>query len=302
MSGITESTSFISYTPTEVREIGRGITAELSQDIIENLLEIKLNNRFIRRKSPIKLRYTMTTSAADAWRQEKEEDADISDENKFLENLNSNLNKLSEANYNIIEEDLIKLFEENTDRKFKNISLDTIFLKSISEHTYSFLYAKLITVLINIYGVEFKTDVLEKTESFYETNISKTFLIDTSKITYDELCNINKEKSRLIGSFTFIGGLYENDIIKNPIVLKYFNTLMSSIDNDENESIEKYVECLCMLVSKIGKKLEKELDDSFDELIMNKLTVISNNKTKYKPRTRFLIMDLFDLRKRNWGE
>ena len=45
---------------------------------------------------------------------------------------------------------------------------------------------------------------------------------------------------------------------------------------------------------------EKELDDKFDELIINKLKQISDNRKKYKPRTRFLILDLFDLRDNKW--
>ena len=59
--------------------------------------------------------------------------------------------------------------------------------------------------------------------------INKKFYIeDHTSISYDDLCARNKEKSKLLGIFSFIGGLYENGIIEYPIVMKYFNTLLES--------------------------------------------------------------------------
>ena len=60
----------LTYSSETIRAIGENITAILDPEIITNLLEIKINNRFIRKRSPIKLRYSMGKSAADTWRKE----------------------------------------------------------------------------------------------------------------------------------------------------------------------------------------------------------------------------------------
>ena len=64
-------TSIITYSPETIRSIGESISAVLEPDIIKSLMEIKLNNKFIRRRSPIKLKYTMNKSTVETWRNEK---------------------------------------------------------------------------------------------------------------------------------------------------------------------------------------------------------------------------------------
>ena len=293
----------ITYSSETIRAIGENITATLDPEIIKNLLEIKINNRFIRKRSPIKLRYSMGKSAADTWRKEKEEE-DISKEDQFQEALNSNLNKLSEGNYALISEKILEVIKNNLDDdKYKTMVLEIILNKSISEQSFSTLYAKLIKDIIEIYGEEFQKSILKKTEDFYENNIIKTFTYDQSNISYDEMCKINKQKKHLIGSFTFIGCLYKHEIVGSDLVLKYFNTLQeSTITNSSSNDIEKYIECLTTLVSTIGGKMEEEEPEEFNEKIINPLEQISKDKTKFKPRSRFMVLDLFDLRKRNWEQ
>ena len=84
--------------------------------------------------------------------------------------------------------------------------------------------------------------------------------------------------------------------------MKYFNILLkSSLNTDDDPvNLENYIECMITLITNIGKKLESELNEDFDKLIINNLKLISQNKEKYKPRTRFLVMDLLDLRKNKW--
>ena len=291
--------NYICYTPQLIEEIAKNIQTELSPEIIVNLLEIKQNNKFIKKRSPIKLKYTMKTSIADTWRNEKLEQT-ISDKDKFIEDLNGNLNKLSEGNYNIIKDAIKNLILENKD-KYKDLLLDLIFKKSISEKTYTTLYAKLLALLIEIYGDSFKNCILQKTEEFYEEKITINLLNDNDN--YDIFCENNKQKSKILGIFTFLGGLYENKIIEYTIIMKYFDILLESSLNISNPgiNIENYVECMVTLITKIGYKLELELEkETFDNLVMDKLVKISKDIKNYKPRTRFLIMDLIDLRNNKW--
>ena len=117
------------------------------------------------------------------------------------------------------------------------------------------------------------------------------------------MCKLNKEKAKLLGSFTFIGGLYANNVVDINLVLKYFDILVNTILNveiGEQETLDKYVECLSTLLNSIGRKLEDELSDTFDEKIMSNLRDMVGNKKKFKPRTRFMIMDIIDNQKKGW--
>ena len=298
-----QTSKVIVYDPETIQCIGSNITAILEKEVIESLMEIKINNRFIRRRSPIKLKYTMNKSVAATWRNEKENKDSVSDENRFTEELNTELNKLSESNFEIIKDTLKSILEKNPGELFRNLAIDNLFNKSINETTYSFLYAKLVDMIIEVYGEDVKMMILDRVESFYSENIDKKFVTNDPNISYEELCKLNKEKAKLLGSFTFIGGLYANDVVDVNLVLKYFDILVNTIINveiSEQETLDKYVECLSTLLNSIGNKLEDELSETFDEKIMSNLRDMVGNKKKFKPRTRFMIMDIIDNQKKGW--
>jgi len=292
--------NYIRYTPEFIENLSKTIDTELSPDIILNLLEIKQNNKFIKKRSPIKLKYTMKTNLAEIWRNEKIDES-LSNENKFIEEINGNLNKLSDGNYTLIETKMYDLIINNKDN-YKDLLIDIFFKKSISEKTFTSLYAKLCLVFIKIYGDSFKASILEKVESIYEEKINVNFSNYSQEDNYEIFCQKNKEKSKLLGIFTFIGSLYEYDIIEYHLVMKYFNILLKSSCNfdDEQANLENYIECMITLITNIGKKLELELKKDFDTLIINNLRLIAENKVVYKPRTRFLVMDLLDLKNNKW--
>lgn len=302
MTQVETFSNIVQYTPLFILDLSESITTLLDDDIIKNLLEIKNNNKFIRRKSPIKLRYVMENSLANVWRAQKEQGEMGINVETYTEKINSLLNKVSERNFNTISVEIVEFVKLNIERDWMKITLYTIFDKCILESLYSSLYAKLLKMLIEVYGDEFRKIILEKTEDFYENNITKVFYIENNvDISYSDLCDRNKEKSKLLGSFSLIGGLYEQDILHHNIVLKYFNVLLdSSLENGgDSNSVEKYIECLLALVEKVGYKLEMELKDTFNSLIIDKLKQITKNKS-FKPRVRFLVMDLFDLHNNHW--
>jgi len=298
-----QTSKVLVYEPETIQCIGSNITATLAKEVIDSLMEIKINNRFIRRRSPIKLKYTMNKSVAATWRNEKENKDAVSDENRFSEKLNTELNKLSESNFEIIKDALKSILQSNSDELYRDLAIESLFSKSINETTYSFLYAKLLDMIIDVYGQDVKKMILDRVESFYSENIDKKFATTDPNITYDKLCELNKEKSKLLGSFTFIGGLYANNIVDFNLVIKYYDILVNTILNveiNEQETLDKYVECLSTLLNSIGKKLENQLGEQFDEKIMNNIREIVANKAKFKPRTRFMVMDIIDNQKRGW--
>lgn len=295
--------SFVSYTPDEIRLIGQYITELLDIETINSLKEIKENNLFIRRKSPVKLKYTLPESVAVQWRKEKEIGNQLNELDLFKEKLNSNLNKISNSNFEIIKNNIENLINTNNKSlEYQNACLEIIFDKSINESNFGKLYSRVCDFIIEIYGENFRNLIIDKCNDFYKNNIVRVFNSEQFKnVNYEELCNLNKEKSKLIGSFIFMGGLYNNSIINYDFIINYFNILIDSLFDKSNENdYEKYIECLVNFTENIGKKMEEELGEDFKTVVLDKLLEIKNNRSKFKPRSRFLIMDLIDLHSKNW--
>ena len=180
--------------------------------------------------------------------------------------------------------------------KKRNSILEIMFDKSIKQSSYVGIYAKLIVNLISIYGDDLKDKLLEKAETFYKENIEKVFEIEN----YDDVCSSNKNKAELLGNFLFIGELYINEIVERGFIEKYIKILIDCALDSSFEDIERYVECLLNLMIKVGKKLEQEQGSVFKSFIMDKLQIMYESKDKFKPRLRFLVLDVIDLWKNRW--
>ena len=80
-----------------INDLALQFSAILDKDIQDNLLEIKKMNKFIRRRSPLRLKYKI--SVADKWRDNRINSDSVSDYDKYNNSLISNLNKISNVNY-----------------------------------------------------------------------------------------------------------------------------------------------------------------------------------------------------------
>lgn len=288
----------LKYSISELTEIGSDIDAILSQNIIDSLMEIKNNNKFIKRTSALRLEYTIDTTTSTQWRNEKQDEI-ISEEGLFDGTINSNLNKITNSNFDKISKIIIDTIITYKDRNEYMVRLlDMIFDKSINHPTYTNIYSKLCVQIIDIVGESFKDDIILKVNTFYKDTIIKNFEFNQNDVTYDEMCKINKEKFQLTGSFIFIGSLYMNDLITKDNVLEYYTTLLGTIQKEDDKEIShKYIECLSKLVTTIGDKLYREIGDTFDTIILDEINLLSTDKKKYKSKSRFMLQDILDLKK-----
>ena len=91
-----DSENIVVYDIDFINKLSSTFNAILDIDIQNNLLEIKKNNKFIRRRSPIRLKYQI--SVADKWRDSRLNN-NIEKDDKYKNSLISNLNKISNVNY-----------------------------------------------------------------------------------------------------------------------------------------------------------------------------------------------------------
>jgi len=134
------SNDIIRYTIEQINLIESKIDTVLDDEIIQKLLEIKQNNRFLKKTTPVRLKYSMITETANKWKEAKLDNT--REEEHFRESINLNLNKVSIKFYDsIVEKILASIYEYGLD-KSKDIILDLIFSKSINEKQYANLYCK----------------------------------------------------------------------------------------------------------------------------------------------------------------
>jgi len=290
--------SIVRYDIDFISNLCKKITTKLDEATMKKLMEIKINNRFITESNPLILKYVMEKETANVWRNEKENNTQDG-VTLFNETLNSNLNKITDANFGDIQSKILESIDKLgvIDSVYKESILDIIFNKSITQHTYAHLYSKLLVTLIGILGDDFKVDLLNKIKSFYKNNIEKEF----SESSYDEICSGNKNKYKLLGNFIFMGELYINNIIDKLVILQYLEILFNcSFNSKDIDNVDRYIESLLNLIKTIGLKLENEIGEEFIGLVIDKLKTITANKDRFKSRLRFLVMDIIDLHKSKW--
>ena len=129
---------------------------------------------------------------------------------------------------------------------------------------------------------------------------------DKKKQLEDELEDlINKNRRRSLGNIRFIGELFKLRILSAKIMHQCILRLLSQPEDEES------LECLCRLLSTIGKELEtpavqagaaRNASDPSLEKMNSYFSSLDSivQKRKVSNRIRFMIQDVIDLRRSQW--
>lgn len=296
---IESSGGVIVYEYDFIENLAKSFNAVLDEDVLNNLLEIKKTNKFIRRRSPLKLSYKMT--AADTWRKERENSDNDSD--NFTKNLISNLNKISEINYPQIATKISDIYQALLTEDSRKSFVKCICDKAITENIYSGLYAQLINNLSKLNDVEDEKlidSVLEFCNDFFEkfntTNIEELQDIND----YEKLCSIMKTKTQMIGGYIFIANLYKFNIVSYDTVFKNYKLLISLTKNAPKDYVGKYIDAIVSILSNCGSKLENDFPNVFKDNFMAICYELSKENDTLVPKYRFKLMDICDKYENNW--
>ncbi|KAG0719879.1 Eukaryotic translation initiation factor 4 gamma 3 [Chionoecetes opilio] len=237
--------------------------------------------------------------------------------------MRSILNKLTPEKFNKLM-DTVKTMPINTTERLSAV-IDLIFEKAVDEQGFSSTYAQMCQVLslMSVKGsgseantskqseVKFRNLIINKCQKEFEKDNTEDFRAEktkeidacsdpdekkllTHKLDYEE----TKMRKRSVGNIRFIGELYKLRMLTSPIMMRIIGTLLERGD-------EESLECLCKLLSTIGKILETQCAQqpkAMSELekylkVMDKL---AHGKSNIVTRVKFLMMDVIDLRQNNW--
>jgi hypothetical protein len=198
------------------------------------------------------------------------------DKETLQKKINSDLNKLSEKNFDLI---FTKINEMLKNREVLiEYSINNLINKALLQPLFIELYAKFYSKIYN-----------KETHKIFNNVFNDLLNVMNQKMdenkNYDTFCKYIKDKSRFSNLFLLVSKLYKFKIISKDMVKYYLNFLEKSIEEKGNEECVKYVEAYVKFLLDL-----KEVEYYKKDLIEQYKT----NKEKFKPRIRFMFMDLND--------
>jgi translation initiation factor 4G len=248
------------------------------------------------------------------------------DEKKIVElikQFRSILNKITPENFPTLIEQLKNVKIDTVDLLDSCISL--VFEKAIMEPSYGASYAQLCKEVSDVFVVPldennsqqkavFKKRLITQCQKEFEKHRDNELIKNTAErlkeieaeedpTKKDELkadfeMENYKIRRRAVGTVHFIGELYKIEMLTSRIMQSCVSHLL-----DPSMCSEETLECLCKLLTTIGKRLEKldakkiDLTESFNTLAK---IADKKNPSGVSSRIRFMIQDLIELRLNHW--
>ncbi|XP_022533176.2 eukaryotic translation initiation factor 4 gamma 3 isoform X3 [Astyanax mexicanus] len=256
--------------------------------------------------------------AENAWKPGMKRDAAIDDpENlktqELFRKVRSILNKLTPQMFNQLMKQVTDLTID-TEERLKGV-IDLVFEKAIDEPSFSVAYGNMCSclatlkvpmadkptstvnfrkLLLNRCQKEFEKDkmdddVFEKKQRELEAASSAT---ERERLQEELEEAKDKARRRSIGNIKFIGELFKLRMLTEAIM---HDCVVKLLKNHDEESLE----CLCRLLTTIGKDLDFEKAKPRMDQYFNQMEKIVKER-KTSSRIRFMLQDVIDLRLHNW--
>ncbi|KAJ1965235.1 hypothetical protein IWQ62_002719 [Dispira parvispora] len=253
----------------------------------------------------------------------KQGEDDIPSDEVIQRKVKSLLNKLTLEKFTSVGGQIIEfanLSVKTGNGRILELVIQLIFEKAVDEPNFSSVYALLCQHMMTrindikddsmkdakgnvLSGVPlFRRYLLSRCQIEFETGwrleTEGIDLHDPKFIMSDEYYELQKQKRRGLGLIAFIGELYKKGMLSDRVVHNCVTKLLANFKHP----VEEEVESLCKLFSTCGKQiaaspnLSKAMDTYFKPIV-----AMSTNQ-ELGSRFRCLLLDVIDLRKRNWEE
>uniref|UniRef100_A0A8C8VJU1 Eukaryotic translation initiation factor 4 gamma 3 n=1 Tax=Pelusios castaneus TaxID=367368 RepID=A0A8C8VJU1_9SAUR len=256
--------------------------------------------------------------AENAWKPTLKRDSQAEDpENiktqELFRKVRSILNKLTPQMFNQLMKQVTDLTVD-TEERLKGV-IDLVFEKAIDEPSFSVAYANMCRCLVTLKvpmadkpgsTVNFRKLLLNRCQKEFEKDKADDDVFEKKQKEleaattpeektrlHDELEEAkDKARRRSIGNIKFIGELFKLKMLTEAIM---HDCVVKLLKNHDEESLE----CLCRLLTTIGKDLDFEKAKPRMDQYFNQMEKIVKER-KTSSRIRFMLQDVIDLRLCNW--
>uniref|UniRef100_A0A8L0DRA7 Eukaryotic translation initiation factor 4 gamma, 1a n=1 Tax=Oncorhynchus mykiss TaxID=8022 RepID=A0A8L0DRA7_ONCMY len=228
---------------------------------------------------------------------------------ELFKRVRSILNKLTPQMFQQLMKQVTELTID-TEERLKGV-IDLIFEKAISEPNFSVAYANMCRCLMGLkvpttdkpgVTVNFRKLLLNRCQKEFEKDQDDDVIFEAKqkemeaeekaglKATLEEAKD--QARRRSLGNIKFIGELFKLKMLTEAIM---HDCIVKLLKNHDEESLE----CLCRLLSTIGKDLDFEkAKPRMDQYFAQMDKIIKEKKTS--SRIRFMLQDVIDLRRSGW--
>ncbi|XP_041126342.1 eukaryotic translation initiation factor 4 gamma 1-like [Polyodon spathula] len=246
-------------------------------------------------------------------KEEEDASSDNSKTQELFRRVRGILNKLTPQMFQQLMKQVTELTID-TEERLKGV-IDLIFEKAISEPNFSVAYANMCRCLMGLkvsttdkpgVTVNFRKLLLNRCQKEFEKDKDDDEVFEKKQEELDAAA-VDDEKQRLreeleeakdkarrrsLGNIKFIGELFKLKMLTEPIM---HDCIVKLLKNHDEESLE----CLCRLLSTIGKDLDFEKAKPRMDQYFNQMEKIIKEK-KTSSRIRFMLQDVIDLRRNTW--
>ncbi|XP_077007086.1 eukaryotic translation initiation factor 4 gamma 3 isoform X16 [Tamandua tetradactyla] len=232
---------------------------------------------------------------------------------ELFRKVRSILNKLTPQMFNQLMKQVSGLTVD-TEERLKGV-IDLVFEKAIDEPSFSVAYANMCRCLVTLKvpmadkpgnTVNFRKLLLNRCQKEFEKDKADDDVFEKKQKEleaasapeertrlHDELEEAkDKARRRSIGNIKFIGELFKLKMLTEAIM---HDCVVKLLKNHDEESLE----CLCRLLTTIGKDLDFEKAKPRMDQYFNQMEKIVKER-KTSSRIRFMLQDVIDLRLCNW--
>uniref|UniRef100_A0ABM5EK24 Eukaryotic translation initiation factor 4 gamma 3 isoform X3 n=1 Tax=Pogona vitticeps TaxID=103695 RepID=A0ABM5EK24_9SAUR len=256
--------------------------------------------------------------AENAWKPSLKRDTQVEDSEgiktqELFRKVRSILNKLTPQMFNQLMKQVTDLTVD-TEERLKGV-IDLVFEKAIDEPSFSVAYANMCRCLVTLKvpmadkpgsTVNFRKLLLNRCQKEFEKDKADDDVFEKKQKEleaattpeertrlHDELEEAkDKARRRSIGNIKFIGELFKLKMLTEAIM---HDCVVKLLKNHDEESLE----CLCRLLTTIGKDLDFEKAKPRMDQYFNQMEKIVKER-KTSSRIRFMLQDVIDLRQCNW--
>ncbi|XP_070814343.1 eukaryotic translation initiation factor 4 gamma 3 isoform X5 [Chaetodon trifascialis] len=241
------------------------------------------------------------------------EDPEMLKTQELFRKVRSILNKLTPQKFNQLMKQVTDLTID-TEERLKGV-IDLVFEKAIDEPSFSVAYGNMCRCLATLKvhmtdkpntTVNFRKLLLNRCQKEFEKDKVDDVVFERKQKELDSAASAtererlqeeledakDKARRRSIGNIKFIGELFKLKMLTEAIM---HDCVVKLLKNHDEESLE----CLCRLLTTIGKDLDFEKAKPRMDQYFNQMEKIVKER-KTSSRIRFMLQDVIDLRLHNW--
>uniref|UniRef100_UPI0037E7D450 eukaryotic translation initiation factor 4 gamma 3 isoform X4 n=1 Tax=Semicossyphus pulcher TaxID=241346 RepID=UPI0037E7D450 len=241
------------------------------------------------------------------------EDPEMQKTQELFRKVRSILNKLTPQKFNQLMKQVTDLTID-TEERLKGV-IDLVFEKALDEPSFSVAYGNMCRCLATLKvpmtdkpntTVNFRKLLLNRCQKEFEKDKVDDVVFERKQKELDSAASAterdrlqeeledakDKARRRSIGNIKFIGELFKLKMLTEAIM---HDCVVKLLKNHDEESLE----CLCRLLTTIGKDLDFEKAKPRMDQYFNQMEKIVKER-KTSSRIRFMLQDIIDLRLHNW--